>query len=267
MTARRFALLVFALAVVGAAVSGLLRQRDVADTPEPGGGDEAATAVAPGREEAAAAHILVAHAESRPLQPGVSRSRAEARERAARIAALVQGKAGSFEELARQYSDDPNVERNSGYLGIFKRDQLPLALEVPLFDLEVGHFNPLVETERGYHLLMRLPVRRAVARHILITWAGARGAPAGVRRSRAQAEMIAAEVSAMSRTGEVDFCELAARFSDDAENRFQCGLIGLVEPARLPRTLETELFALAPGEVSEVVETEFGFHLIKRDGR
>ena len=86
-----------------------------------------------------------------------------------------------------------------------------------------------------------------------------------VRRTHDQAEMIAAEVNAIFRTGEVDFCDLASRFSDDAESRFQCGLIGVVEPAMLPRPLEDELFALAPGDVSEVVETEFGFHLIKRD--
>jgi len=265
MTTRRFALLLFALVVIVAAVFGLKRGRDDADTVAPAPGGEAPESAAPAREEAAAAHILIAHAECDPPLPGVTRSRAEARERAAQIAALVHGKSGPFEELARRYSDDPNVERNSGYLGIFRRDQLPLALEVPLFDLEVGHFNPLVETKRGYHLLMRLPVRRVVARHILITWAGARGASAGARRTRAQAEMIAAEVSAMFRTGEVDFCDLASRFSDDAESRFQCGLIGLVEPAMLPRPLEAELFALAPGDVSEVVETEFGFHLIKRE--
>jgi len=262
MTARRLALLAFALAVIGAAVFGLLRERD---------GQEAPVAAViedvpqPADEEAAAAHILITHIESDPPRPGVTRSRVEARELATRIAAQLLSRAASFADLARRYSDDPKVEKNSGYLGIFKRDQLPLALEVPLFDLEVGEINAAVETDRGVHVLMRQPVRRAVARHILVTWSGARNAHAGVRRTRDQAMQIVTEVEAMYRTGEVDFCDLASRFSDDAESRFQCGFIGTVEPAMLPRGLEAELFALSPGEVSGVVETMFGFHLIRRD--
>jgi len=263
MTPRRMSLLVCAVAAAGIVVGGLLRDRDAQPVAPAAAEDPAAP---PELEEAAAAHILIAHAESEPPRPGVTRSREQARERASRIAAQLQSKAASFEDLARRYSDDPNVTRNAGYLGIFGRGDLPLSMEVPLFDLEVGNFDPLVQTERGYHLIMRLPVRRAIARHILIAWAGARNAAAGVTRSREQALAIAGEVSAMLRTGEVDFCDLSSRFSDDAESRFRCGLIGPVEPSMLPRVLEIELFSLAPGEVSEVVETEFGFHLIGRDG-
>ncbi len=265
MTARRIALLAFAVVVLGIAAFGLLRERGA--EPVPTAADTTATdeTTDPASEEAAAAHILIAHVESDPPRRGVTRSRAEARELASRLAAQLLSRAASFEELARRYSDDPNAERNSGYLGIFRRGQLPLSLEVPLFDLGVGEFNPQVETDRGVHLLMRQPVRRAVASHILITWSGARNAHAGIRRTRDQAAQIAAEVSAMYLTGEVDYCDLAGRFSDDAESRFRCGLIGPVEPADLPRALEAELFALGAGEVSGVVETEFGFHLVRRE--
>nr|MBC8424693.1 peptidylprolyl isomerase [bacterium] len=167
--------------------------------------------------------------------------------------------------LARQYADAPNVEINDGYLGLFKPGALPLPLEVPLFELAVGPFDATVETRRGFPLLMRHPVRRAVARHILISWSGARDATAGLRRNRAQAELLVDEVLAMFATDEVDFCDLSSRFSDDPESRFECGLLGVIEPAVLPRPMEAELFSLRPGEVSGKIETEFGFHILKRD--
>jgi len=262
MTARRYLLLIFAAAVTGALVFGLI-PRDEAPTPQATETD--ATTVNPATEEAAAAHILIAHVESNPPIEGVTRTRLEAQDRAVRIAAALQSKRAPFAELAHQYSDDPNVEVNDGYLGIFRRGVLPLALEVPLFDLAVGHFDATVETRNGFHLLLRQPVRRVVARHILISWSGARDATAGLRRNRAQAELLVDEVLAMFGTDEVDFCELSSRFSDDPESRFQCGLLGVIEPAVLPRPLETGLFSLKPGEVSGKIETEFGFHILKRD--
>lgn len=262
MTARRYLLLIFATAVTCALVFGLIR-RD--ETPVPPAAETAAAPVDPAREEAAAAHILIAHVESTPSIAGVTRTRLEAQDQALRVAAALQSKRAPFADLARQYSDDPNVEINDGYLGIFKRGDLPLPLEVPLFELAVGHFDATVETRRGFHLLMRQPVRRAVARHILISWSGARDATAGLRRNRAQAELLVDEVLAMFATDEVDFCDLSSRFSDDPESRFECGLLGVIEPAVLPRPMEAELFSLRPGEVSGKIETEFGFHILKRD--
>jgi peptidyl-prolyl cis-trans isomerase D len=65
--------------------------------------------------------------------------------------------------------------------------------------------------------------------------------------------------------GEVDLCELAARFSDDGQNREQCGELGWVEPGMLTPAAEQAVFGLEPGQVSAVVESEYGFHIFWRD--
>ena len=262
MTGRRYLLLVLACVAAGIMIFAL-SGRDRTPAPAPVAED---SSVDPALEETAAAHILVAHAGSRPPVEGVTRTRAEARERALRIGAEVKAHRRPFAELARMYSDAPSAERNGGYMGIFRRGELPLPLEVPLFALRENAIDPDVETRTGYHVLMRLPVRRAVARHILVAWAGARMAVAGVTRTREQAELLADEVLSIAATGEVDFCNLAARFSDDPENRFDCGLLGVIEPADLPPDLEEELFALSPGEIStRRIESEYGFHILMRD--
>ncbi len=58
-----------------------------------------------------------------------------------------------------------------------------------------------------------------------------------------------------------DFAELAKRESD-SQARFRGGLVGNVEPGQLPTEIERIAFALVPGEVSEIVETEEGFSLL-----
>lgn len=52
--------------------------------------------------------------------------------------------------------------------------------------------------------------------------------------------------------------------SEDPDTRDRDGLIGLVRRGDLVSSFENAAFALAPGAFSEVVETEFGFHIIRR---
>ena len=59
-----------------------------------------------------------------------------------------------------------------------------------------------------------------------------------------------------------DFAILAKDFSQDA-SAAQGGDLGIIPRGRMPKTLDDAAFSLKPGEVSNVVETEMGFHLIK----
>ena len=60
-----------------------------------------------------------------------------------------------------------------------------------------------------------------------------------------------------------DFATLAKRFSDDATTRDDGGDLGWFRRGRRVPEFETAAFALRPGQVSNVVETPFGFHLIQ----
>ena len=59
-----------------------------------------------------------------------------------------------------------------------------------------------------------------------------------------------------------DFAILAKDFSQDA-SAAQGGDLGTIPRGRMPKALDDAAFSLKPGEVSNVVETELGFHLIK----
>lgn len=56
----------------------------------------------------------------------------------------------------------------------------------------------------------------------------------------------------------------AVEQSEDPDTRGRGGVIGLVRRGQLPPAFESAAFALGPGEMSGVVETDFGFHIIHR---
>jgi peptidyl-prolyl cis-trans isomerase D len=60
-----------------------------------------------------------------------------------------------------------------------------------------------------------------------------------------------------------DFAELAQEFSDDQASAQNGGDLGWFGKGKMIEAFEKASFALKPGEMSEPVKTEFGWHLIK----
>lgn len=60
-----------------------------------------------------------------------------------------------------------------------------------------------------------------------------------------------------------DFAELAKEFSSDRTVATNGGHLGYIASGRLPYTYEQVGYGLAPGEISEVVESSAGYHILK----
>lgn len=104
---------------------------------------------------------------------------------------------------------------------------------------------------------------RIGARHVLVMYMGSERAPASVVRTREQAMALATEVLRRARAGE-DVARLAVEYSDEPGAGGRGGSLGRFGKGQMVPAFEAAAFKLKVGEVSEVVETPFGFHVIQR---
>jgi len=96
------------------------------------------------------------------------------------------------------------------------------------------------------------------ARHILIN--AAKDAPAADReKARAKAEALLAD----ARKDPKAFAELARKNSDDPGSAANGGDLDFFAKGAMVKSFEDAAFALKKGDISAVVESEFGFHIIQ----
>jgi parvulin-like peptidyl-prolyl isomerase len=101
------------------------------------------------------------------------------------------------------------------------------------------------------------------ASHILIAYKGARSAGPKIERTKEQAKKRAEAVLKKAQRGD-DFQALAKQYSDDPGSGPKGGDLGSFTRPQMVKPFADAAFSLSPGQVSDVVETDFGFHLIKR---
>jgi peptidyl-prolyl cis-trans isomerase D len=133
-----------------------------------------------------------------------------------------------------------------------------LDLSPPAIDAWVKEHKQEVDSVFETRKSQYLPECRS-ARHILIKL------PDGATdEQKAEAEKKINAVLERVRKGE-DFAKVAREESDDS-SASEGGDLQCFQRGRMVKPFEDTVFALAPGQISDVVKTQFGYHVIKLDG-
>lgn len=82
--------------------------------------------------------------------------------------------------------------------------------------------------------------------------------PAAMAAAHARADSILAKLRAGA-----DFAAMAKQYSDDPGTKEQGGELGWFRRGQMVREFEQVAFSLKPGQISDVVRTPFGFHIIQ----
>jgi peptidyl-prolyl cis-trans isomerase SurA len=220
-----------------------------------------------GAEKAAAAdkvemdiaQILVGiPANASPEQIAARKARADDVLRQLRIGA-------DFAKMAATYSDAPDALKG-GAIGWRDPDRLPPLFASELRKLKPGQVTSVIKSNTGFHIIKMANVRSVApeaaqsviqqtrVRHILIK------VTPTVTAEDAQRKL--AEIKQRIDSKSATFEEQARLFSNDS-SASKGGDLGWMVPGDTSPEFEGAMDALKPGEVSGVIKTEYGYHIMQ----
>ncbi|HOX42284.1 MAG TPA: peptidylprolyl isomerase [Myxococcota bacterium] len=209
-----------------------------------------------------AGDLLIAYDGAQRYSPRSPRTREEAAALAEAIHRRLRA-GGSFVDEVVAHSDLPDFDRG-GLLSPFapgtvhpKFEELALALPAE------GGLGEVVETPNGFHIVIRLPLRRVRCRLLGLEVRQAPELPADRHRTLEQAMERAHELRAQALAPGADFAGLVARESEHP-SRARGGLQVFEGRGRYHPALEQAAFALAEGELSPPIEAEGMVYLLRR---
>jgi len=208
-----------------------------------------------GGEEYQLAHILLRAPEAAsPEQLQRLRQRAEQAQKRAQAGE-------NFAELAAAFSDAPDALQG-GNLGWRPLDRLPSLYAEAAARLNPGEVSPLLRSSAGFHVVkmggkrggtVSASIQQTRARHILIRVNEVVSEPEARHRIDSLRERL---------VNGADFADLARQYSQDG-SAAKGGDLGWVNPGDTVPEFEQAMNALKDGELSPVVLSPFGMHLIQ----
>lgn len=101
-------------------------------------------------------------------------------------------------------------------------------------------------------------------RHILVSFKDARNATAeAAKRSKEEAKKRAEDILAKVKAAGADFATIAKENTDEAAGKTSGGDLGWFSRETMVKEFSDAAFAMNAGDISGVVESPFGFHIIK----
>jgi peptidyl-prolyl cis-trans isomerase SurA len=176
---------------------------------------------------------------------------------------VIQGE--DFETLASSFSEDPSARSNKGNLGYFTALQMVFPFEQAAFTTPVGSVSLPVRTRFGYHLVKvmdRRPTRGEVeVSHIMLR--------TGEGNDNEKTKNSIFDIYDQLQKG-VKWEELCSQYSQDPSSKDKGGRLrpfGVGAMGGVPEFEQAAFNLEKPGDVSDPVKTQFGWHIIRLESK
>ena len=208
----------------------------------------------------------------------------------------------TFDDIAKANSEDNTTARKSGDLGFMDqnvvRSRFSADFEEQVTDLSIDEVSNVIESPKGFHLVKKVDEREVIpftevqdeiravverakdeeeandyykankeaeyskqevhARHILL-----KIDPEDDDASKEEKRRKLEEILDEARTKK-NFYELAQLHSEDQSNAKKGGDLGYFGKGKMVKAFEDTAFTMKKGEISDIVETQFGYHIIEK---
>lgn len=169
---------------------------------------------------------------------------------------LIAGQ--SFEDVAKEFSKDPNSASKGGYMG-YLTAKLPSGfyqLENALYETQINQFSDIVESKIGFHIVKVLNKRPAKGQiqiaHIFI------------KKETKSADRLADSLYQELIKG-VEFSAVASQYSADNNTNKNGGILPPFGINTYDAEFESQAFMLnSDNEISKPFQTRSGWHILKR---
>ncbi len=168
-----------------------------------------------------------------------------------------------FNEMAGKFSEDPSAIQNKGVLGYFTAFQMVYPFEDMTYRTPVGQVSKVIRTRFGYHII-KVHDERPASGEIKVAHIMKMFSPQANEETIARLKLSADSIWQKAISGE-DFAELARKYSDDKQSSTDGGIMNWFTPNNMVPSFAEASFALKnDGDISPVIRTPFGWHIIKR---
>ena len=174
-------------------------------------------------------------------------------------AKLVRQPVEAFDAVARELSTDPSVQETGGELGWITPFRYVYPLEEAVYNTELGKISKPFRTQYGWHIVLIEEERdhkEVKASHIMKMVPD----PTMDAEKKALIDSIARIVTPEN------FADVAARESEDRGSSVRGGELGWFGKGQMVKPFEDATFALAEGQISAPIRSQYGWHLILKEG-
>lgn len=166
-------------------------------------------------------------------------------------------------ELAKKFSIDPSVSRNSGHYGYTASGVYPYTWEMVAYTTPVGQICKPFRTDFGNHLIRvngkRPDPGQVEVEHIMLMTRNLNDSAKAVAKAKIE------QIYDSLKNG-ANFELMARKYSQDKGSAARGGKLPLFGINRMVPEFEKVSFELQDGEMSAPIETQYGFHIIKKLG-